>query len=84
MYKLWLKLLTVDYIKVYVEKFDSEHYAKEKVILISHLLTDLHHEVASLFSLIKFQIEPFCAWYLHGRKQESREYMSTPLPPSPW
>ena len=37
MYKLTLKLLTVDYIKIYLEKFDSEHSAREKIIIISHL-----------------------------------------------
>ena len=31
MYKLWLKRLTLDYIKLYM-KFDSEHSASEKLI----------------------------------------------------
>ena len=37
MYKFWRKLLIVDYIKIVEEKFDSDHSAKEKLIIISHL-----------------------------------------------
>ena len=36
-YKLWLKRLTVDYIKISEEKFDSDHYANDKRVIMSHL-----------------------------------------------
>ena len=46
MYKLWLKRLTVDYIKISEEKFDSDHSANERrIIMYLTFLIELYPEV---------------------------------------
>ena len=79
MYKLWLKLLTLDYIKIYVKKIDPENSASEKLIIISYLFDSRLFRSYISASKLSHSVHGIC---MEGNDSSVRKcLLPYPLPP---